>query len=149
MLNIIIILACSISGFCIGKYFQGRIAKRGDFYKDLRRYLETLRLNVTTRQVEIGDFNNNFVTCCSNTFSSYIVNKEYQVKVSSSEKTEVENFFSSINCVSSVELLKNIDYYTKIFDSKYNGEILLEIKKASLYPKLGILCGVMIGILFL
>lgn len=149
MLNIIIIIICSVCGYCVGKFFENRVACKGMFYRDLLRYLDMLKLNVTTKQVELDEFNEQFCCNSSQVFSFYVNSGESSMKLSASEKTEIENFFSAIKRVNSAELLKNIEYYSKVFSGVYNDSVEPEIKKSSVYSKLGILCGVIVGILLL
>ena len=148
MLDIIILIACALCGYVCGKYLEKRIKRKGDFYVDLQRYITLLRVNIEGRQMELSAFNEEFCKNCSDPFSKYIREGKINCVVSSSQKNNILMFFDNIGCVSSQELIRHIDYCKTVFevDAKTVSE---EVSKASIYTKLGILLGVMVGIVLM
>ena len=148
MLDIIILIACALCGFVCGKYLEKRTKRKGDFYTDLVRYVTLLKVNIEGKQVELPVFNEEYCQTCSEVFSQYLIESKLRCALSSSQKSNIEGFFENIGCVTTQELNKHIDYYKTIFeaDSKSISE---EVSKASIYVKLGILLGVMVGIVLM
>ena len=148
MLNIIILIACVLCGFACGKYLEKRAKRKGEFYTDLQRYISMLKVNVEGKQVELDTFNEDFCQNCSEVFRQFICERKYKCAFSSLQKSNITGFFDNIGCVSSQELLKHIDYYRVVFESDAKS-INDEVAKASIYSKLGILLGVMVGIVLM
>lgn len=148
MLDIIILIACALCGFVCGKYLEKRIRRKGEFYSDLQRYVTLLRVNVEGKQVELSTFNEEFCENCSETFCQYVEEGKMKCSFSSLQKSNVTAFFDNIGCVSSQELIRHIDYYKVVFEADAK-KISEEVAKASIYTKLGILLGVMIGIVLM
>ena len=146
MLDIIILIACALCGFACGKYLEKRIKRKGQFYSDLIRYVTLLKVNVEGKQVELSEFNEEFCTFCSEPFREYVEEGKVIRSLSSLQKGNVNGFFDNIGCVSSEELIRHIDYYKTVFESDAK-KISEEVGKASIYTKLGILLGVMVGII--
>lgn len=149
MIDIIIVICCSLLGFVIGKYIERRIRTRGEFYCDLQKYLSMLKTNIEGRQLELEHFNDDFCCRCSEVFREYLKNDKIKCRLTSIQRSDVANFFQNLGCVNTMELNKHIDYYSVLFASE--GKLINEgeVTKATLYPKLGILLGVMIGILLI
>lgn len=147
MLDIILLLCTTAAGFLVGLYLQKRVARHNEMWNDLTRYISALKLNVTGRQRELADFNAEFVSTCGATFRDCLNSKKYP-KLNAQQKKRIEDFFANLDCAGSEQLLQNLDYYAKQFegDLKDSAEA---VKKSSVYVKLGILLGAMIGILFL
>lgn len=148
MLNIIILIACAMCGFACGKYLEKRAKRKGEFYTDLQRYISMLKVNVEGKQVELDMFNEDFCQNCSEVFRRFLCERKYKCTLSSLQKSNITGFFDNIGCVSSQELLKHIDYYKVVFESDAKS-ISEEVAKASIYSKLGILLGVMVGIVLM
>ena len=148
MLDIIILITCSLCGYLCGKYLQGRIKRKGDFYTDLQRYVSLLKVNIEGKQLELNDFNEQFSSNCSNTFKQFIVDGKMKCAISSTAKANVKSFFDNIGCVSSQELIRHIDYYKAVFDIDAK-KVSEEVAKSSIYTKLGVLLGVMVGIVLM
>ena len=68
--------------------------------------------------------------------------------LSTMQKSTIVAFFDNIGCVSSQELIRHIDYYKAVFETDAK-KISEEVAKASIYAKLGILLGVMVGIVLM
>ncbi len=49
-------------GFLIGKFFEKRISEKGEFYRDLQKYVISFEENVEGRRVELSKFNDGFAT---------------------------------------------------------------------------------------
>ena len=148
MLNIIILIACAMCGFACGKYLEKRAKRKGEFYTDLQRYISMLKVNVEGKQVELDTFNEDFCQNSSEVFRRFLCERKYKCTLSSLQKSNITGFFDNIGCVSSQELLKHIDYYKVVFESDAKS-ISDEVVKASIYSKLGILLGVMVGIVLM
>lgn len=148
MLNIIILIACSLCGFICGKYLEKRVKRKGEFYSDLLRYITLLKVNVEGRQVELDSFNEEFCKTCSDSFCNYLQEGKLRCAISSSQKSSIVTFFDNIGCVTSQELIRHIDYYKAVFETDSKA-ITQEVAKASIYTKLGILLGVMVGIVLM
>ena len=147
MIDIILFLCTTLAGFFLGLYLQRRVTRLNDMWNDLSRYISTLKLNVTGRQCELANFNAEFVGSCSATFRECLVEKKFP-KLNAQRKKRLEDFFAALDCTGSEQLLQNLDFYAKQFepDLKESNEA---VKKSSMYVKLGILLGAMVGILFL
>ena len=148
MIDIIILIACVLCGFICGKCMENRIKRKGEFYADLQRYITLLRVNVEGKQKELSAFNDEFSKNCSQSFSQYIQSDKLIRALSSSQKSNVMAFYDNIGGVSSQELIRHIDYYKAVFESDAK-KISEEVAKASIYTKLGILLGVMVGIVLM
>ena len=148
MLDIIILIACSLCGFACGKYLEKRTKRKGEFYSDLQRYVTLLKLNVEGKQVELFAFNEEFCQNCSEAFSHFLQEGKFKCAFSSLQKSNVDAFFNNLGCVSSEELVRHIDYYKAVFEADAK-KISDEVAKASIYTKLGILLGVMVGIVLM
>lgn len=149
MIDIIVVTICSVGGFLLGKYMEKRAVSKGDFYKDLVKYVDLFKLNVNGRQVEIDKFNTDFSASCSPAFYKRLVSGELSVNLKPMQKRDIDNFFAGLNCSSSQELLKHLDYYGVIFSDEYSSIFNADVKRATLWSKLGILLGVMAGILLI
>ena len=148
MLDIIILIACALCGFACGKFLEKRTRRKGEFYSDLQRYITLLKVNVEGKQVELDDFNKEFCKNCSDSFCQYVQEGKIKCAFSNSQKSNVTAFFDNIGCVSSQELIRHIDYYKAVFEADTK-KITEEVSKASIYAKLGILLGVMVGIVLM
>lgn len=148
MLDIIILIACSLCGFASGKYLEKRIKRKGEFYSDLQRYVTLLKVNIEGKQVELDCFNEEFCISSSDVFSEFLLEGKIKCALTSSQKSNVVAFFDNIGCVTSQELTRHIDFYKAVFDTDAK-KIYEESTKASIYAKLGILLGVMIGIVLM
>lgn len=149
MIHIIIIIACAICGFLLGKAVQRSILQKCSFYKDLARYADLFKINVAGKQIELAQFNANFSDGCTQPFARYLLDGKFPVGISASEKRDVNSFFEGIAKYGSAELVKHIDYYCGVFDKYFKSATETEFRRAAIYPKLGILGGVMLGILFI
>ena len=148
MTNIILLLACSLCGFAIGKFLEKRIKCKGEFYSDLTRYVGLMKINIKGRKVELNRFNTEFCSASGKVFANYITCGELKCSLKQSQKNSVKQFFENLSCATSEALEKHIEYYSEIFaaDSK---EITKEVASASIYSKLGLLLGMIVGILLL
>ena len=147
MIDIILLLCTTLAGFFVGLYLQKRVARTGEMWNDLSRYIASLKLNVAGRQRELADFNAEFVSTCGATFRDCLVAKKYP-KLSAQQKKRIEDFFANLDCAGSEQLLQNLDFYAKQFEADIK-DSADAVKKSSIYVKLGLLLGAMLGILFL
>jgi len=147
MIDIIIIICCVLGGFALGKYVENRIGEKGKFYQDLTRYTVALKDNVSGRQLELSKFNDEFCASCSKVFAEFLSTGKIKLRLSKSEKKNIDAFFDNLNCASSQALVQHIDYQGKILTENADDVINKQVAKASIYSKLGMLLGAMLGIL--
>ena len=81
-------------------------------------------------------------------FACYILHGELKVRLSKTQKENLTGFFDNLDCVSSQSFIEHINYYSKIFECDAKNVLQGEVMKASIYGKLGMLLGAMLGILF-
>lgn len=148
MLDIIIVIGCSMCGFAVGIYLERRARTQSTFYSDLTKYVELFGLNIEAKQMPLNVFNENFAATSSSVFADYLTQNKLQMRLSSSQKKDIDSFFADLGSLGSQELTKHILYYKGVFASR-SKEAADKWSKASIYPKLGVLLGVMVGILLI
>ena len=148
MTDIVAIIACALCGFALGKYFERRVRSKFMFCSDLCKYLALFKVNLDVRQLEIDKFNKDFCANCSEVFCEYIEKGKTRCSLNTREQNYVKTFFEGLNAVSTHELKKHVDYYEAIF-ADMNKEANDQARRASVYVKLGILLGVMVGIVLI
>lgn len=148
MIDIIVVIACTLCGFVIGKYMERQVRAKAAFFADVSKYLSLFCLNIDGRQLEVGVFNREFAENCSAPFAEYLTTGKTRCRLSSAEKVEVKSLFEGLGAVSSRELKKQLDYRSVYFEEQ-NKKYSEQSSKASIYPKLGILLGVMAGIVLI
>ena len=148
MIDIIILIACTLCGFACGKYIEKRAKRKGEFYSDLVKYLTLLKINVDGRKLELNDFNADFTKQCSKPFAEFLQNRKLKCSLNALQKSNLDKFFDNISCASSTELNKHIEYCSGVLS---NDATLIEseVAKASVYAKLGLLLGLMAGIVLM
>lgn len=149
MTDIIIIICCILCGFAAGKYIENRIRSKGKFYQDLTRYISLLKDNINGRQLELEKFNDSFVETCNKPFGDYLINRKDKVKLSKSQRDNIKAFFDNLNCASSQALIEHLEYYGKILSDEAKSVWDNEVVRSSIYAKLGMLLGAMLGILLI
>lgn len=147
MTDIILFLCTTLAGFLLGLYLQRRVARTNEMYCDLSRYISALKLNVTGRQRELADFNAEFAAACGAVFKDCLIGKKFP-RFNAQQKKRLEEFFDNLDCSGSEQLLQNLDFYAKQFEPDMHASADA-LKKSSVYVKLGLLLGAMVGILFL
>lgn len=147
MLDIIIIICCVLGGFALGKFLENKVGEKGKFYKDLTRYVAALKENVSGRQLEIAKFNDEFAKSCSKPFANYLQTSKLNLTLKKSQKENITFFFDNLDCASSQALIQHLDYQGKILIDDGKEVLDKEVVKASIYSKLGMLLGAMLGIL--
>ena len=149
MIDIIILIACTLCGFVCGKYVEKRIKRKGEFYSDLTRYVMLLKINVEGRKLELAQFNGEFCEQCGQTFAEFLREGKIKCSLNAMQKGNVTKFFENLSCASSEELDKHIEYYGALLNADAKQVTEGEVAKASVYVKLGVLFGVMVGIVFM
>ena len=149
MIDIIILFFCTLCGFACGKYLEKRIKRKGEFFSDLTRYIMLLKINVEGRKLEISRFNEEFSTQCSQVFAEFLHDGEIKCSMNAIQKSNVTKFFDNLSCASSEELDKHIEYYSAVLGADAKQVAEGEVAKASVYVKLGILFGMMVGIVLI
>ena len=148
MIDIIIVICCILAGFALGKFIERRINEKGKFYRDLNSYVSLLKDNVTGQQLEIETFNKKIATnSSSKVFADYIQSHELKIGLTKSQKSNLTGFFDNLDCASSQALLDHLNYYEKILEDDAQKVLQQDVAKASIYSKLGMLLGAMLGIL--
>lgn len=130
-----------------GVYLKKRAVKKSELFSDIVRYCSALQLNVTGKQLELAAFDAEFAKNCSAPFCEALTQKNYSY-CSALQKKRLDDFFSNLDCVGGDALLEHLRFFQKQFEADFS-ESAAAAKKASLYVKLGLLLGVMVGILFL
>ena len=107
-----------------------------------------MKINIKGRKVELARFNAEFCVGSSKVFADYVMDGELKCALKQSQKNNLTQFFENLSCTTSEVLEKHIEYYAEIFaaDSK---EIAKEVASVSIYSKLGLLLGIIVGILLL
>ena len=149
MTNIIIFIACTLCGFACGKYLEKRIKRKGEFYSDLTRYVMLLKINIDGRKLELSRFNEEFAEQCSPVFAEFIRDGKVKFGLNSQQKGNVTRFFDNLSCASSEELDKHIEYCSTLISADAKQVAEGEVAKASVYVKLGVLFGMMVGIVLM
>ena len=147
MLDIIIIVCCILGGFALGKYIENRISAKGKFFQDVTRYAAMLKENVNGRQWELSKFNHEFCKTCSKPFAEYITVGQVKLRLSKLQKDNLSAFFDNLDCASLQALVQHLDYHGKLLAEMSKNVMDNEVAKASIYSKLGMLLGAMLGIL--
>ncbi len=147
MTNIILLICCILGGFLLGRFLQKRVLARNDMFTNLVKYVAELKLNVNGKQVELDKFNTQFGESCSDVFRCYLTDKKSST-LSERQKKMVDDFFANLNCTSGNQLLQHLEFYEKQFNTELE-TTSSEAKKSSVYVKIGLLLGAMVGILFL
>lgn len=144
----IILLCCSVlCGFLAGRYFQRRVLRKNEMLVDVMKYISALKLNVTGKQQELEKFNESFLQGSSKTFREFLSERRMPA-LSPLQKKRIEDCFANLDCVSGEQLLQHLDFYGQQLQGDLS-ECAEEAKKSSVYVKLGLLLGAMLGILFL
>lgn len=147
MIDIIIIICCVFSGFALGKFIENKICEKGKFYKDITRYVASLKDNVSGRQLELYKFNDEFAKSCCRPFAEYLYTGKLKLALKKTQKENITAFFDNLDCASSQALIQHLDYQGKILIDDGKEVLDKEVMKASIYSKLGMLLGAMLGIL--
>lgn len=149
MINIICVVCCILTGFAVGKFIEKTVGDKDKFYNDLMLYISELKENVSGRQLELAKFNQEFAKKSSRYFSDFIESGRICVKLSKVQKRNILTFFENLDCSSSQVLIEHINHCSAVLadDAKYVAQN--EIAKASIYSKLGMLLGAMLGILLI
>lgn len=148
MTDIIVIIICSLCGFALGKYFEKRVKGRASFFDDLCKYISRFKVNLSGRQLERRQFDEEFAAECGTVFAEYLLNGKFRCSLTKEEKRLAEQFFGGLDAVNTEELKKHLDYYGYLTERQAES-VSQKASKASVYPKLGILSGVMIGIVLI
>lgn len=147
MTRIILLICCILCGFLIGRYLQKQVQAKNQMYLDLLKYIAALKLNVNGRQVELERFNADFCVNCSGAFCSVLQQIKYPHLKADKRKT-VQDFFANLNCASGNQLLQHLEFYEAQLRPDAE-QCAQAAAKSSVYVKIGILLGAMVGILFL
>lgn len=134
-------------GFLVGRFLQKQVIAKNQMYLDLLKYVAALKLNVNGRQVELAVFNADFCANCSEPFAALLQQNKYPRMPADKRKT-VQDFFANLNCASAGSLLQHLEFYEAQLrpDAEQSAQVAA---KSSVYAKIGILLGAMVGILFL
>lgn len=147
MIDIIIIICCILVGFALGKFLERKVLEKGKFYQDLCAYVSLLKDNITGRQLQLSAFNESFaLNNSSKAFADYLLKREVKVHMTKLQRESLTAFFN-MDCVSSQAFVEHINYYEKILTEDAQKVLQGEVAKASIYYKLGMLLGAMVGIL--
>lgn len=147
MLDIIIIICCIMAGFAIGKFLERKVNEKGKFYQDLIVYIALLKDNISSKQLELGKFNQEYTLKCSKTFADFITNKELKIRLSKMQRDNINALFDNLDCVSTRALEEHLEFNGSILGNDCNNVMQNEVAKSAMFSKLGMLLGAMLGIL--
>lgn len=147
MTNILVLFCCITAGLLVGIFLKRRAVRKNLFWRDLSEYADALKLNVVGRQLEIKKFNDEFCLNACAVFAEAVNSQNFSV-LNARQTDTVRRFFNSLDCSGGEALLQHLQFYQKIFHVEFEASAE-EVKKSSLYIKLGLLAGVSAGILFL
>lgn len=148
MTDIIIVLCCILAGFLVGLFLKKTATKRRDIFFDAVKYSSALRLNVVGRQQEMQLFNAAFTQNCSEAFAVYLTESKLPPFFPKRQTALLAEFFGNLDCVSGEQLLSHLSFYQPQLDDSLK-EFEAAAKKSTVYVKLGLLVGAMVGILFM
>lgn len=147
MTNIILLICCIFMGYLLGRGAQKQVIARAELFSDAVKYVEFFRLNVDGKRMEVARFNEEFLKDCSEPFRHYLT-KGGGCRLSAAQSKHLKDFFQNVDCATSEMLLQQLNFYDKIFHDDWN--LCREsANKSALFVKIGLLCGAMVGILFL
>lgn len=149
MINIILLICCILAGFALGKFLERKASEKGRFYQDLTSYITRLKDNVNGRQLELKNFNDEFTKSCGGTFANFLLNNRAKVRLTKSQRNNLTQFHDNLDCISSKALVEHLDYYGKILSDDAQDVMKNEVAKSSVYAKLGMLLGAILGILLI
>ncbi len=149
MIDIVVLIACTLCGYLCGKYIEKRILDKNNFYQDLRKYISLLKENVAGKQLELDKFNRNFSENCSKVFAEYLNDNKLKCKVGAAQRKNLEEFFGNLVCVSSEQLSNHIEFFEKVLSEDIKFVKEQEVAKSSVYSKVGALIGAIVGILLI
>ncbi len=147
MINIILLLCCIFVGFLLGIVARKQVVARAELFADAVKYVGLFKLNVGGKRLEVAQFNARFLSDCSESFGRYLEKRE-SCRMSAQHKKHLQEFFDNLDCTSGEAVIQHLDFYEKIFREDWDA-CRASATKSSLYVKLGLLIGAMIGILFL
>ena len=147
MIHIILLLCCILCGFLLGRFLQKQVLCKNQLYLDLTKYIAALKLNVGGRQLQLDKFNADFTQNCSGVFQTAL-NQKKLPRLKPDKRKTLQDFFAGLNCASSSQLLQNLEFYEAQIRPDAE-EAAQDAKKSSVYVKIGLLVGAMVGILFL
>lgn len=148
MTNIIILFASISCGFCIGRHLEKREKAKGLFFEHLIKYVSLLKTNIKSRRVELSKFNCEFSLSCSEHFGDYILLAKIPTFIGKNQQQLLLDFSQSLVANNSQELINNLDYYEQLVIAE-NNSISNSYRNRSVFSKLGVLVGVIVGILFM
>ena len=149
MTDILIVICCILGGFALGKFIEKQICIKGKFYQDLNKYVALLKDNVNGRQLELAKFNEEFVKRSGTVFAEFLENGKLKLHLSKSQKNNVSAFFDNLDCASSQALIEHINFHSGLLSDDAKTVLENEVAKSSIYGKLGMLLGAMLGILLI
>lgn len=145
--SVLIVVCCVLAGYLCGRYVKSFALRKKMFFADICKYVAEFGNNVNGRQIEMHDFNENFALRCSDVFAQYLCYDKLPT-FSADDKNAVNDFFVGLNGATSIDLASHLDYYGKVFAERL-AVAQSEADKSAVYPKLGLLLGLMIAILLI
>lgn len=147
MINIILSICCILMGLLLGIAVKKQIVARAEVFSDAVKYAELFKLNVTGKRLEVAQFNANFLQECSKPFRAYFTDKDC-CRLSAQQRKHLKDFFDNLDCINGEALLQHLNFCQSVLQDDLS--ICKDAAaKSSLFVKLGLLLGVMVGILFL
>lgn len=145
--DIIIVVCCMCVGLLVGRFVKAQYVQKRVFFADLCRYIAEFTNNINGRQIELGAFDDNYSAKCSDVFAQYLCDGKLP-KLSAEDKSAVGDFFAQLNGATSSDLLIHLQSNSVLFGEKLD-VAKSDADKSAVYPKLGVLLGLMVGILLI
>lgn len=154
MTDIIILFCTSLLGFIVGQAWENHQIRKERLYSDLYQFVVKFRANIKLNKVVLFDFLNEFNLSASNDFvlcsNSILVKKSCNCRlVKSNELNYICKFFNGLNAQNHKELLDHLDFFCDYFSSMLSQVRSDNKHKARLGQKLGLLCGVIVGLVLI
>ena len=154
MIDIIILFCTSVLGFLIGKLCEGNGIRREKLYLDLLNFTKSFRVNAVTSRVVLTTFVDQF---CKSACDDFVVlsNKALlglRIKTSLLSEKELQylsRFFSGLDAQNSKALAEHLDFFEGYFAESLTRVRADNNSKGSVGQKLGLLCGVIVGLILI
>ena len=154
MTDIIILFCTSIGGLLVGKTYENVSIKKEKLYLDLYEFAVKFSVNAGSNRVVLSQFVAQFISSSGAEFAAccntYLLNKAGGIRFLTKKETQyIRRFFDGLNAANSQVLQEHLKFYTAYFDDALKQSRLDNNTKGKIGQKLGLLCGVIIGLVLI
>ena len=154
MTDIIVLFCTSALGFLIGNAWENRLLNKEKLYVDLLDFAIKFRSNIQCGKVVLEDFLTAFNQGCSQEFrqysEQYLLGKSCKCKlIKGKELQYVMRFFCGLNATNSLVLVEHLNLNVVYFQECLNKVRADNNSKGKVGQKLGLLCGVILGLVLI